>query len=140
MARQLIRLLRFAWPSPCSAVGAVFAVLVILLGGSCRRVGGAIEVALRAQQAQVPPWAARSAFGGITLGHVILGQSHELLAHLRAHERVHVRQYEVLGPLFFLAYPLASLCAGLRGRSPYSGNFFEMQAHRQSLCGRENRT
>lgn len=138
MTRQLIRLLRFAWPSPCSAVGALFALVVISLGGSFKRVGGTIEVALREQQIQVPGWAALSAFGGITLGHVIIGQSHELLVRLREHERVHVRQYEALGPLFFVAYPLASLWAGLRGRSPYSENVFERQAHRQSLGGREN--
>jgi hypothetical protein len=59
---------------------------------------------------------------------VIVGQSHEALGRMRTHERVHVRQYERLGPLFFVAYAGSSLIAWCRGGSLYRDNYFERQA------------
>uniref|UniRef100_B3EJM2 Uncharacterized protein n=1 Tax=Chlorobium phaeobacteroides (strain BS1) TaxID=331678 RepID=B3EJM2_CHLPB len=44
----------------------------------------------------------------ITLGHVVLGRDEEWIIWSRSHERVHVRQYEVWGILFFPAYLLSS--------------------------------
>ena len=64
----------------------------------------------------------------MALGHVILAMSEEDLARHREHERVHVRQCERWGPLFLPAYATASLWAWLRGRDPYEGNRFEMEA------------
>lgn len=101
---------------------------VLAAGGSARRVGSTIEVALAARHRGVPVWAHGFRFSAITFGHVILGQSHEVLAVLRPHERVHVRQYERLGLLFFIAYPGSSLLALARGRCPYRDNRFEKQA------------
>ncbi len=74
-------------------------------------------------------------FAAMTFGHVILGVSHEELARLRAHELVHVRQYERLGVLFFAAYPLASLVAWARGGCPYLGNRFEVEAYATNRSG-----
>jgi hypothetical protein len=71
---------------------------------------------------------ARYRFGALTLGHVILGVSQARLEALRAHERVHVRQYELWGPFFLPAYALSSLWQAVRGRRAYRDNFFEMQA------------
>ena len=119
------------WALPCSIVGVAFGLVLVLLGGSSRRVGHTVEVALTVQHQQVPYWARQLRFAGITFGHVILGQSHEVLAMLRPHERVHVRQYEKLGVFFFLGYPAASLLAWLQGRCPYAGNRFEQQAFAQ---------
>jgi pterin-4a-carbinolamine dehydratase len=90
------------------------------------------QVALAAEQQHTPAWARRLRFSAITLGHVIVGQSHEALAALRAHERVHVQQYERLGLLFLVAYPGASVWALIRGRCPYRGNHFEQQAFAQA--------
>ena len=129
-ARFLIGLL---WALPCSAVGALLALVVICLGGSARRIGHTVEVGLSDNQSGVPRWARDLRFSAITFGHFIIGESHDVLAVLRRHERVHVRQYEVLGLFFFLAYPAASLLAWLRGRSAYHGNYFERQAVAQSL-------
>lgn len=67
-------------------------------------------------------------FSAITFGHTILAISLPDLVRLRTHELVHVRQYERLGPLFFIAYPASSLLAVLRGRHPYRENWFEMEA------------
>jgi hypothetical protein len=126
----MMAVLGFLWALPCSAVGAVLALVVMALGGSARRAGHTLEVALAVDHAAVPRWARGLGYSAITFGHVIVGQSHEALAELRIHERVHVRQYEVLGPLFFVAYPLSSLLAWLPGRCPYRGNWFERQAVR----------
>ena len=63
------------------------------------------------------------------MGHVILGVSATELDRLRAHEHVHVRQYERLGVFFFVAYPLASLVARARGRCAYRGNRYEVEAY-----------
>jgi hypothetical protein len=90
-------------------------------------VGGALEVAARPA-----PGPTRLRFHAITLGHVILGTDPPTLARLRAHEQVHVRQYERWGPLFFLAYPAASAWLWLRGGRPYRDNPFERQARRES--------
>ena len=120
------------WALPCSIVGLAFCLVLVLLGGSVRRVGHTFEAALTAQHLHVPRWARQLDFAAITLGHVILGQSHEVLAVLRSHERVHVRQYERLGLFFFLAYPASSLVAWLQGRCPYAGNRFEQEAVAQA--------
>ena len=119
---------RWLWALPCSLIGLSLGAGALLLGGSARRVGHTIEIGLVARQQQAPRWAARLPFLAITFGHVIVGQSHEALAALRPHERVHVRQYELLGPCFLIAYPLSSLAAWLRGDCPYRGNRFEREA------------
>ncbi len=131
--QHALLLLRLVWVLPCSAVGALLAVVIIALGGTSRRVNHTIEVALSVSQSSCSPWARRLGFSAITFGHVIIGQSHEVLSLLRGHERVHVRQYELLGPLFFLAYPVSSLLAILPGQCPYHGNRFEQQAVAQAF-------
>ena len=54
------------------------------------------------------------------------------LEETRAHERVHVRQYEKWGPLFPLLYVASSVAALVRGREAHGGNVFERQAFRES--------
>jgi hypothetical protein len=98
---RILLLLRVLWALPCSLVGALLGIVIVAVGGSARRVDHTIEVALAVEQPHTPAWARQIRFSAITLGHVIVGQSHEALAVLRAHERVHVKQYELLGPLFF---------------------------------------
>ena len=127
--------LRLLWALPCSAIGVALGLLLVGIGGSAKRVGHTIEFALTVHHEQLPKWALRLRFSGITFGHVILGQSHEVLAVLRPHERVHVRQYERLGPLFFIAYPASSLVAMLSGQCPYRGNRFEQEASASARAG-----
>jgi hypothetical protein len=66
----------------------------------------------------------RLGFAAITLGHVMIAGA-PLDEKLWAHERVHVRQWEILGPLMLLAYPLASVAG-------YSRNPFEAAARRRA--------
>jgi hypothetical protein len=64
----------------------------------------------------------------LTLGHVVIARDNWSLESTRAHERVHVRQCEVWGPLFVPAYLAAGLSAMLRGRNCYFDNRFEIEA------------
>jgi hypothetical protein len=66
-------------------------------------------------------------YSAITFGHVVLSAGPASRA-LMAHELVHVRQYERLGPLFLPAYLLASAWAWLKGGRAYADNAFERRA------------
>ncbi len=116
------------WALPCSVIGVLFGVLILLAGGSLRREGRTIEFALSARLAN-GAYGRRLPFAAITFGQVILGISSAELTRVRAHEQIHVRQYERLGVFFLLAYPLASVLASLRGECPYRGNCFEVEAY-----------
>ena len=64
----------------------------------------------------------------ITFGHVVLAVNAAALEATRAHERVHVRQYERWGPLFIPLYLAEALWATARGRHAYFDNRFEREA------------
>lgn len=64
----------------------------------------------------------------MTLGHVVLGRDARALADTRAHERVHVAQYERWGPAFVPVYLAASVVVWLRGGDAYGENPFEREA------------
>ena len=64
----------------------------------------------------------------ITFGHVVLARDRETLRLTRAHERVHVRQYERWGPAFIPAYLFAAVWGLLTGSGAYAGNVFEREA------------
>jgi hypothetical protein len=66
----------------------------------------------------------RMGFAAITFGHVVIA-NRPLEEALWAHELVHVRQWELLGPVMLLAYPLASLAG-------YRRNPFEAAARRKA--------
>lgn len=121
------RALGYLWAAPCSLAGLLAGAVLLLAGGRAQRVEGVLEIAARAA-----PGPTRLRFHAITLGHVILGTDPVTLARLRAHEQVHVRQYERWGPLFFLAYPAASAWLWLRGGRPWRDNPFERQARRDA--------
>ena len=119
---KLPRWARLLWPAPWTALGLVLGAAMLATGGSVRRVQGALEFSggmlVRA------PWP----MDAVTLGHVILGRHAALLDALRAHEQVHVRQYERWGPLFVPAYLADSAWQWLRGRRAYRDNQFEREA------------
>ena len=126
--RRLERLARYLWVSPATAVGLMFCVIAMCAGATPRIVHGTIEVAggrLRDLSSLLPPYAR---FGAITFGHVIIGLDHPLLSSVRAHELVHVQQYERWGVLFFPLYLASSIVQLMGGRHPYLDNAFEREA------------
>jgi hypothetical protein len=74
----------------------------------------------------------RGGVAAITFGHVVLGRDGDALEWSRAHERVHVTQYERWGPFFLPAYAAASLWALARGGDFYRDNCFERAARAKS--------
>ena len=126
-----MKVLRYLWVGPTTLLGLVLA-FALLWRGKVELIDGVIEAhspLLRQALTRLIPLA-RGA-DAITLGHVVIGRSAQALAATRAHERVHVRQYELWGPLFVPAYLIAGLCALAQGRHPYFDNRFERQAHEE---------
>ena len=120
--------LRYAWAAPTSALG-----VVVLVAGCWRAqvrvVNGVLEahgpvLAWILSHLTLMPGGAAA----IALGHVVIARDRWSLESTRAHERVHVRQCEVWGPLFVPAYLAASVLAILRGRHVYFDNRFEVEA------------
>jgi len=126
--RDGLRALRYAWAAPATLVGLGVATLACACGATLRRVGGTLEVGGGRVGGAVARLPVVMRFDAITLGHVVVGRDHERLAELRAHERVHVAQYERWGPLFVPLYLASSLAARLRGGDPWRGNRFEIEA------------
>jgi hypothetical protein len=130
-----MRWLKFAkilWAAPCTVVGLAIAVIPLMMGGKVKYSAGALEATYRRTQAGCGRFARRLPFRGIVFGHVILAVTAEELQSIGPHERVHVKQYERWGPLFFIAYGASSLWQALKRRNPYWDNHFEVQARQQS--------
>lgn len=126
---RVLRLAAYAWAAPYTLVGLTIGLLAVVLGARPQIMCGNLEIGgglLGRWFAAIP---ARWRFSAITFGHVILATSREALCHVRAHECVHVRQYERWGILFVPAYLSSSLWQALRGRNPYRANRFEMEAY-----------
>jgi hypothetical protein len=126
----MVRVIRYLWVAPVSLPAAALALLAAGTGSSLSRRDGVLEASggmLRGVLRWVYP---PMPIAAITLGHVILAQTASDLESSREHERVHVRQYEVWGPLFPLVYLAASLTALLRGAHPYFDNRYEIEARR----------
>jgi hypothetical protein len=127
---------RYIWASPNSLIGLLFVPSVLFTRGSLQIVDGVLEL-----HGAPIKWLLRHCVplpGGasaITFGHVVLGRDGDSLLLTRAHERVHVRQYERWGPAFIPAYLLASVWALMKGTGGYYGNRFEREAM-QSALGR----
>ena len=132
LRRASRRAAAYLWAAPVSLAALPAALLGAATGGRVRIHDGVLEAGggvLRPLLTRAVPGFAISA---ITFGHVVLGAGVDALVETRAHERVHVRQYERWGALFLPLYLLASLLALARGRSVYAGNAFERQAERES--------
>jgi hypothetical protein len=119
----------YLWVLPATLLGLLPIPIALLQGGRARWVHGVLEVhgGVVTQLLRVGlPWVGAGA--AITFGHVVWGCNQICLDRTRAHERVHVRQYEWLGPFFIPLYLLSSLVALCRGRDPYRDNVFERAA------------
>lgn len=126
----MIRIARYLWALPTTAIGLLFVPLALISGGRVQVVDGVLEV-----YGGLCAWILRRCTllrGGasaMTLGHVVLGRDRLCLEFTRSHERVHVRQTERWGPLFIPAYLVASAWAWTRGEHPYRDNCFEREAY-----------
>jgi hypothetical protein len=109
-------------------LGLALALLALPRGG-LRVVDGVLEA-----HGPWPAWMLstfvplRGGAAAMTFGHVVIARDEQSLDVTRAHERVHVRQYERWGVLFFPAYLLASLYAVACGGDYYIDNVFEREA------------
>lgn len=122
------RVLRYLWASPATFLGLLVAV-PLLRRGHFACVDGVIEAhspLLERALTSLTPLAGGA--DAMTLGHVVIGRDACALDATRAHERVHVRQYECWGPFFLPAYFLAGALALANGGDPYFDNHFERQA------------
>ena len=129
------RFFRYFWAGPATLIGLVVA-LALIRRGRVACVDGVVEAhspLLERALASFTPLARGAE--AMTLGHVVLGRDARALEMTRAHERVHVRQYESWGPLFLPAYFLAGACALAMGRHPYFDNRFERAARRAESEG-----
>lgn len=108
----------YVWAAPASLVGLLFAPFF-----ARRRVVDGVLICDGARWPRRLGWR----YSAITFGHVVLSLEPPS-AELLAHELVHVRQYERLGPLFLPAYVMASGLAWLRGGRAYADNPFERAA------------
>ena len=123
---------KYVWASPATVVGVCAACVVSIVGAEIERVGGVLEVSLAPRSATLCKAVSCLPFTAITFGHIVIACSADEQAALRQHERVHVAQYELWGPLFLLAYPLESLFQWARGRRAYLDNRFEIAA--RAVC------
>lgn len=124
-----LRVCAYAWASPCTALGLL---AIVAADAPWRWRDGVVEAAgpgvARLFDAVQPT---RSILA-MTLGHVVIARDDRALASTRAHERVHVDQYERRGPLFLPAYACASLIAWVRRGDAYLDNVFERQARQRA--------
>ncbi len=129
---MLPRLLGIIWASPYTVVGLLIGAVGLCTGGRARIRGKVIEFyggGVKWLIARLPSGQFTIA---MTLGHTILGQTDAALDISRAHELVHVRQYERWGPFMGPAYLTCSRVLWLMGRRPYRDNPFERQAYEET--------
>ena len=123
---------RYLWALPTTAPGLLLAALARATGGAVRVVDGVVEAEGGAVGWMLRRVPVEGGAGAMTLGHVVVGRDKRALETSRAHERVHVRQAERWGPLFFPAYAAASGWAWLRGGDAYLDNAFEREAYAEA--------
>jgi hypothetical protein len=120
-----IQLAGYIWALPNTLIG--LALMLYYGSYGWRWHDGALWVQ---HKRIIPKWAAGQTWGWLVYGEGFTGGRFE------RHELAHVRQQLVLGPLFLLAYPLASVVARVRGGEWYRDNWFEQQARRVSFTSK----
>ena len=121
----LVKALLIIWTLPNTLIGLTAGIVGLATGGKAQKRQGCIEF----YGGFVEKGLERLRVNGMTLGHVILGQTEHGLKVVRAHEQAHVRQYERWGPFFLPAYLGASAWLWLIGKDCYRDNPFEIQAY-----------
>lgn len=127
-------LFAYTWAAPYSMLGLLFGLVALLFGARAHVRQGTVEFGGGRLGALLSRLPGPLRFCAITFGHVILAVDQVSLCAARAHEQVHVRQYERWGPFFIPAYLLSSLVQVARGRRPYLDNRFELEAYASADC------
>ncbi len=130
------RLVPYIWAAPNTALGMPIVGLTALTGGTVHVIDGVIEAHGGFATAFLKRVTAVFLQGGaaaLTLGHVVIGRDQDSLHRTRSHERVHVKQAELWGPLFVPAYLVASALPWLQGKDAYRDNRFEREAFRKEV-------
>ena len=125
-----LRIFLYLWAFPNTLIGLLFLLPALISGGSVYIVKGVMEIhgpAIAFLLRHI--WPMEGTALAMTLGHVVLAQNAYCLDISRRHERIHVRQYEIWGPLFIPAYIIASIIAFFQGKNPYQDNYFEREAY-----------
>lgn len=128
---SLLRALAYIWASPNTLLGMAMGGVIWCTGGHIRLIDGVIEY-YGGSIGRFLDGLPNFKFTAITFGHTILGTSQASLCEVRAHEHVHVRQYECWGIAFLPAYWLSSIWQMICGRNLYRDNYFEKQAYAAS--------
>jgi hypothetical protein len=119
----------YLWAAPATLLGLFLVGLAWQRGTRRSWRDGVLEVSSpRIARWLAVLWYGGGSFAAITLGHVVLGRCEVTLARCRAHERVHVEQYERWGVFLLPAYLIAGAIARLKGGDAYYDNVFEVQA------------
>ncbi len=128
-----MKILRYIWALPNTLLGILFIPFVFFASGGIKIVDGVLEIHGRLISFILKHCLPiRGGVSALTLGHVILGRDHDSLSINRCHEHAHVKQYEMLGPVFLPVYLAASLWAWIKGRGAYKGNYLERKAREHS--------
>ena len=94
------RVITYFWAAPNSLLGILVGGVGLLFGGGVSIHRGCLEFHGGLSKTIL----ARLGVVAMTLGHTVLGQNERVLEYARDHEQVHIRQYELWGPLFVPAY------------------------------------
>lgn len=124
--------LGIVWAAPWTLLGCLLGLLGLVSGGSWSLQGRVLEFEGRFLAwllARAPVIGGASA---MTLGHTVIARGKSELERTRAHEFVHVQQYERWGPFFIPAYLMSSCWVWARGRHPYWDNPFEREAYERA--------
>ena len=117
-----------AWALPWTFFGALIGFLGLITGGKYQRRDRVLEFWGGAVVWFLDTFPQIDRCSAITFGHTVLGRDEHCLDVTRAHERVHVRQYERWGFFFVPAYLLCSAVLWWKGRDFYRDNPFEREA------------
>lgn len=130
--RTVTAILAVLWASPWTLCGLLVGTLGLLAGGGVQRSGRVIEFYGGGAAKFLRVFPVIRGAAAVTFGHVVLACDRATAEATRAHEGVHVRQYERWGPLFVPAYLAVSAIAWLRGKHPYFDNPFEREAYQKA--------
>lgn len=129
LLRTLYNSVGYLWAAPISLIGLALGILSLLGNCKFRLEGGVLEcVGGRILPLFLSILGLRMQVQAITLGHVVLARNNEAMQTLRAHERIHVTQYERWGLFFLPLYFGSSIQAFFRGKDTYYDNHFEKAA------------